>query len=404
MRRRGGDGRRRGRAGCGLAALALLSACGSELSREQAADPVQATGGARPAGPEPARGAAKGPDPTGPGDRSDPAVLADRSGAPVPADRLVAPVPADRSAAPVPADSLAPAGAPVPEDRPIAGGAEFPGAPEPIACGVAPAGMACVPAGPFVRGSDDGPDNTRPAARVWLQTYYMDVNEVTYAEYKACVKARACDPSGPGYTDFDRPRQPINGIRWFDAVKYCEAQGKHLPTEAQWEKAARGPDGALHPWGDEPATCERAIIKDEKGRSCGVKKLYSKPDTGRPFEVGSRPAYRYGLHDMAGNSWEWVADWYTRSYAECGADCAGVDPLGPCAGADTCPGNKRKLVRGGSWYWDAAHATAIYRRPHYPENQPFHHFGFRCAASPAEAQALAAGPAADAAGPARPRG
>jgi formylglycine-generating enzyme required for sulfatase activity len=123
----------------------------------------------------------------------------------------------------------------------------------------------------------------------------------------------ACDPSGPGYTDFDRPRQPINGIRWFDADKYCKAQGKQLPTEAQWEKAARGPDGALHPWGDEPATCERAIIKDEQGRSCGVKKLYSKPETGRPFEVGSRPAYRYGLHDMAGNSWEWVADWYART-------------------------------------------------------------------------------------------
>ena len=280
----------------------------------------------------------------------------------------------------------------------VAGGAEFPGAPAPVACAAAPAGMACVPAGPFVRGSDDGPENTRPAARVWLQTFYMDLNEVTYAEYKACVKARRCDPSGPGYTDFDRPRQPINGIRWFDADKYCRAQGKRLPSEAQWEKAARGPDGAMHPWGDEPATCERAIIKDETGRSCGVKKLYSKPETGRPFEVGSRPAYRYGLFDMAGNSWEWVADWYARDYAECGADCVGVEPRGPCQAAEACPGFKRKLVRGGSWYWDAAHATAIYRRPHWPENQPFHHFGFRCAASPGEAAALvAAGAGPDAA-------
>jgi len=290
----------------------------------------------------------------------------------------------------------------------VAGGAEFPGAPAPIACAEAPAGMACVPAGPFIRGADDGPEHARPAARVWLQTFYMDVNEVTYAEYKACVKARKCDPSGPGYTDFDRPRQPINGIRWFDADKYCRAQGKQLPTEAQWEKAARGPDGALHPWGDEPATCERAIIKDSRGRSCGVKKLYSKPETGRPFEVGSRPAYRYGLHDMAGNSWEWVADWYAKDYASCGAECAGVEPRGPCGGAEVCPGYRRKLVRGGSWYWDAAHATAIYRRPHVPDNQPFHHFGFRCAASPEQAARLQAGAAgagaADGAGAARPAG
>ena len=281
----------------------------------------------------------------------------------------------------------------------VAGGSEFPGAPAPVACAgtpgaevtAAPPGMACVPAGPFVRGSDDGPENTRPAARVWLQTFYMDIDEVTYADYKACVKARRCDPSGPGYTDFDRARQPINGIRWFDADKYCEAQGKRLPGEAQWEKAARGPDGDSHPWGNEPATCERAIIKDERGRSCGVKKLYSKPETGRPWEVGSRPAYRHGLRDMSGNSWEWVADWYTRSYAECGADCLGVEPRGPCQAADTCAGFKRKLVRGGSWYWDAEHATAIYRRPHWPQNRPFHHFGFRCAASPDEAARLSTG-------------
>ena len=94
---------------------------------------------------------------------------------------------------------------------------------------------------------------------------------------------------------------------------------------------------------------------------------------------------------MSGNSWEWVADWYTRSYAECGADCLGVEPRGPCQAADTCAGFKRKLVRGGSWYWDAEHATAIYRRPHWPQNRPFHHFGFRCAASPDEAARLSTG-------------
>ncbi len=259
-----------------------------------------------------------------------------------------------------------------------------------IACKDVPQGMSCVPGGPFIRGSNEAAPNAAPEATIWLQTFYIDQNEVTYAEYKACVKERQCPRSGPAYTDFDRPQQPINGISWFDAVAYCESKGKRLPTEAQWEKAARGPDGELHPWGDEPATCERAIIKDESGRGCGVlKKGGSKPETGRPWVIGSRPAYRYGLFDMAGNSWEWVADWYSRSYEKCGEDCLGVDPKGPCAGAETCPGYNRKIVRGGSWYWPADHATAVYRRSHVPNNRPFHHFGFRCAATVAEAEALA---------------
>ncbi|MCY0990617.1 SUMF1/EgtB/PvdO family nonheme iron enzyme [Nannocystis sp. ILAH1] len=272
-----------------------------------------------------------------------------------------------------------------------------PGAPAPIAClDPPPPGMACIPAGWFIRGSDTGPEHARPQARVWLQTYYLDLNEVTYAEYKACVKAKGCDPKGgPAYSDFDRPKQPVNGVNWFHAEGYCKAQGKRLPSEAQWEKGARGPDGALHPWGDEPATCERAILKDETGRGCGVKKQGSKPDTGRPWEVGSRAPGRYGLYDMSGNSWEWVADWFTRSYAECGADCEGIDPLGPCAKdgevARECPGKLRKIVRGGSWYWDASYATGVWRRPHFPSNQPFHHFGFRCAANPREAEALQRG-------------
>lgn len=239
--------------------------------------------------------------------------------------------------------------------------------------------MACVPGGWFVRGTDDGPPNARPRARVWLQTFYIDRFEVTYAAYKACEAAGRCPRSGPRYTDFDHPNMPIQGVRWFDAVAYCEAHGKVLPTEAQWEKAARGPDGQLYPWGDEPPTCERAILKDATGRACGLPKARSKPEVGRPWDVGSRPAGRYGLHDMIGNSWEWVADWYSRDYAQCGADCLGRDPRGPCGGAETCPGHALKLVRGGSWYWDETYATGVYRRAHAPSNEPFHHFGFRCA-------------------------
>jgi len=261
-------------------------------------------------------------------------------------------------------------------------------------CGQAPEGMACVQGGPFVRGAADGPKNARPADEVWLQTFYVDVNEVTHAAYKSCEGENRCPAASPFYEDFDRPDQPMTGMSWYGAVSFCSESGKHLPTEAEWEKAARGPNGALHPWGDEPATCERAIIRDDSGRSCGVKQRGRFPDKGRTFVVGSRPAGAYGLHDMVGNAWEWVYDWYSSSWTACGEACQGVDPKGPCDGREPCSHHKWRVVRGGSWYWDASYATGIRRRPHVPTNRPFHHFGFRCAASVEEAQRMTAASAA----------
>ncbi len=256
------------------------------------------------------------------------------------------------------------------------------------ACGTAPIGMACIPGGDFIRGSDDGPENARPKATVTVSTFFMDLYEVTYGEYKACEKTRKCAVVNPLYQDFNRPKQAMTGVSWFDAVQYCKAQGKHLPTEAEWEKAARGTDGALFSWGNAPATCQNAVLMDEKGRSCGIRKRGQQPEKGRVLEVGLRAPGVYGLYDMAGNSWEWVADWYSKSYAACGKACEGTDPRGPCGGADRCSGFHDKLVRGGSWYWPAEYATAFYRRPHVPSNKPFHHFGFRCAASVGEAGKL----------------
>ncbi len=285
----------------------------------------------------------------------------------------VAPEPAAEQPEPTPE--------PEPEPKPATVRVMAPDGTPMLECGDGPDEMACIPGGVFIRGTDEGDENARPRADVWVQTFWMDKNEVTYAEYKACEKAGKCPKSGPQYVDFDRPKQPINGVSWFDAKAYCEAQGKRLPTEAEWEKAARGTDGRLYPWGDEEATCELAIIKGKtEGRGCGLEKKGKKPDTGRPWEIGSRPPNQYGLYDMSGNSFEWVHDWYTRSYAECGAACEGVNPRGPCDGADECPGYKHKTVRGGSWYWPAKNATTIFRRAHVPNNQPFHHFGFRCAA------------------------
>lgn len=256
-------------------------------------------------------------------------------------------------------------------------------------CETAPPEMACVPGGPFIRGFNDGPKNARPAATLWLQTYYMDRYEVTFARYQACVKSGKCQRAGPNYGDYSRPRQPIVGVSWFDASNYCAVMGKHLPTEAEWEKAARGPKGNLYPWGNQPATCKLAVIKDARGRSCGVRKKGVTPWKGRTLSVGTRPPGIYGLYDMAGNSWEWVSDWYSKSYALCGKACLGVNPKGPCAGAKRCPGHWLKVVRGGSWYWEAKYATGVWRRTHVPSNRPFHHFGFRCGASLGEARALA---------------
>ncbi len=290
----------------------------------------------------------------------------------------VAPAAAASTDTEAPEATEAPAGAPpagapdaaptLPDGRPI------------LPCGDVPEDMACVPGGPFVRGSDDGPPDTRPKETVHLQTFWIDKYEVTVADYRACVAQRRCPKAGPRYIGFDEPSMPITGVSWFDARAYCRAHGKDLPTEAQWEKAARGEHGALYPWGDAPATCERAILKDHRGRGCGRKKPRTKPEKGRPWPVGSRPPGVYGLYDMVGNSWEWVLDWYTTSYADCGDACRGVDPKGPCDGAVPCKGVRRKVVRGGSWYWPAdPYNTAIYRRAHVPSNEPFHHFGFRCA-------------------------
>ncbi|MCB9508064.1 MAG: formylglycine-generating enzyme family protein [Myxococcales bacterium] len=270
--------------------------------------------------------------------------------------------------------------------------------------------MACIPAGEFIRGvdSDDHdcgqPDqlhadvpSTSPAMRVEMSAYFMDVTEVTNAAYAACVAAGGCPESGPRYVDFGRDQQPIVGVSWYDAQAYCAWAGKSLPTEAQWEKAARGPDGELTPFGNDPVACDVAVIMDGGGhRSCGqMKERGEHPETGRVALVGSMPAGRYGLFDMVGNAEEWVADWWTENWTACGADCAGPDPTGPCGGAEECDGYRLRVVRGGSWYWPTGHATGYHRRRHYPANSPFHHFGFRCAASVEQAQALSAAAAAN---------
>jgi formylglycine-generating enzyme required for sulfatase activity len=259
--------------------------------------------------------------------------------------------------------------------------------------------MACVPAGPFTRGLDEDPHRciqsgqpakgkptTMPSARIELDGFFIDVTEVTFAAYRACVDKKACRDVKPLYYDFDHPEQPMTGMSWYDAVDYCRSLGKRLPTEAEWEKAARGPDGERTPFGNDEVSCDNAVVEDKRGRACGVKKKGGEFEVGRIGDVKSRAPGRYGLYDMVGNAEEWVADWWSESYAACGDACLGKNPLGPCANADKCPGHAWKVVRGGSWYWMAEHATGYHRRRHFPKNEmpAYHHFGFRCAKSASE--------------------
>ncbi|TVQ96880.1 MAG: formylglycine-generating enzyme family protein, partial [Deltaproteobacteria bacterium] len=264
---------------------------------------------------------------------------------------------------------------------------------EALAAGEAQRARACVPGGWFVRGVDEpvagcaqadmpaGATPEVPAMRVWVDTFVMDVDEVTNAAHAACVRAGACREVGALYRDFRGAEQPHTGGTWFDARDYCAWRGMRLPTEAEFEAAARGPQGELTPFGDALVTCEEAVIEDARGRSCGVRQRGSRPEAGRVAEVGSRPAGRYGLRDLVGNAEEWVLDWWTEDWASCGEACAGPNPRGPCDGAEACPGHRHRAVRGGSWYWGAACATGVNRRRYRPDNRPPHHFGFRCAAT-----------------------
>lgn len=239
-----------------------------------------------------------------------------------------------------------------------------------------PQGMACVLGGRFLRGSDEGPENERPAAPVFVQTFLMDRKEVTNRQYRACVEARVCRRS-VRFRGYMGRAQPAVAMRWQDADAYCRHHGKRLPTEAEWERAASGVRDTRFPWGTERARpCERAVVRTRAGRGCGREATWP---------VGSRAPGHFGLYDMAGNVWEWVSDHYSWCYQgcrrACGADCAGNNPKGPCGGGDrACPkALGHHVVRGGSWWYRIDRARTSARRGIPGDNPNPHRFGFRCA-------------------------
>ncbi len=223
--------------------------------------------------------------------------------------------------------------------------------------------MLPVPEGDFMMGGTT-PSDVEPAQKVTLSAFYMDEFEVTNAFYKACVLAGACSPPAQIITDYyvnpQYDRYPVIFVDWNMAETYCEWRGARLPTEAQWEKAARGADGRTYPWG-EVIDCSFANYHASEGdKFCGDK----------TSQVGSYESGRsiYGLYDMAGNVWEWVADWYGPYTSPVPAN-----PTGPKDGS-------LRVMRGGSYDAIPFNATTTFRTKAFP-NYSANDTGFRCAKS-----------------------
>ena len=226
--------------------------------------------------------------------------------------------------------------------------------------------MVLIPAGEFVMGKDGAPPELgeSPAHRVYLDAFYIDKYEVTNAQYQRFMEATGT-PAPDFWTDpmMNEPDQPVVGVTWHQAKAYCEWVGKRLPTEAEWEKAARGTDERIYPWGNH-FDWEYGNFSDdhlEDGHLDGF--MGSAPVGHFPTDVSP-----YGVYDMGGNALEWVADWEDVGYYLISPK---VNPKGPATGT-------HKILRGGAMDIGPEYSRTVYRNrlmPHLTNMA----FGFRCA-------------------------
>lgn len=227
--------------------------------------------------------------------------------------------------------------------------------------------MILIPAGSFRMGCDAAnhaqcEHNELPLHTVILSAYYMDKYEVTIARYRVCVENGGCtSPEWGNYTDRKSdPQEPVGAIDWYRATTFCAWAGKRLPSEAEWEKAARGStDTRLYPWGDAAPNSTLAKYGD-------------RTDETRPDPVGSHPAGAspYGVMDMAGNINEWVNDWFDLY----GTASTVTNPVGPSTG-------HYRVKRGGDYANDSWLMVTDQRNYGYP-NSRAKNDGFRCARTP----------------------
>ncbi|WP_438032386.1 SUMF1/EgtB/PvdO family nonheme iron enzyme [Sorangium sp. So ce204] len=268
-----------------------------------------------------------------------------------------------------------------------------------------PAGMVLVPGGKFFMGSDEPEFKLwQPAHKVTIDTFCIDVHEVTAGDYKACSDKGECKrpPAAPDFPNtsgapaaahkktlaalaeqctFGKPelaKHPINCLPWSLANAYCEVHGKRLPTEAEWEYAARGSDGRKFPWGDKPGdqtfmnACGTECTAWEKARGLTPSERMYEADDGfsGTAPVGSFPngRTRFGADDVVGNVWEWTADWF-----ETYKDEEQVNPKG-------APAGDRKAIRGGAYNGGFALWLNPAFRYHQLATASAPGIGFRCAA------------------------
>lgn len=219
--------------------------------------------------------------------------------------------------------------------------------------------MVQVPAGCFVLGRNDGPTEESPAREVCLTRFWIGQFEITNAQYARCVDDGVCTPPAErtAFNDPARLDHPVVNVTWDQAQAFAEWAGGALPTEAQWEYAARGPQGLSYPWGFAEPACERAITLN-----CGDSPAAVGPEA---RELGIS---WIGAQDMAGNVWEWTTSWYeARSYVD--IDAKTVNPVGPTTG-------NLRVLRGGAFNEVVERATTTYRARHTPRSWSAE-YGFR---------------------------
>ena len=224
--------------------------------------------------------------------------------------------------------------------------------------------MVEIPAGEFNMGKDDdiiGADS--PRHTVYLDTYWIDKTDVTNEMFAKCVQAGKCTfniqhaATGIHFGNPDYADHPVVYVTWYQAVAYCQWAGRRLPTEAEWEKAARGTDGRIFPWGRKPVDSRLANYNDVVGDTTPVGN----------YPLGASP---YGLLDMAGNVRQWVADWFSDLFYR---NSPLQNPLGPGMG-------EKRVLRGGSFKDPANGVRVTVRFEHVPGSAGMNR-GFRCASS-----------------------